>query len=121
MQDKYISLDPEAAEKTSAQVRSTLYWQRMDEACGGSVASLIAAQCAMAGATYTYASFKAQGFKALPFTANKMPRYAAIGFMGVIGWNFGSSFVYMKLGDKNYYDFLMANRSAILSGKKSLN
>lgn len=121
MQDRYISLDPEAAERTSAQVRSNLYWQRVEEAAGGSAGSLIATQCALAASTATYASFKSKGFALFPFAAKKTPRYATIAFMGVVGWNFGSSYVFNRLGDKAHYDFLVANKSAILRGEKSLN
>ncbi len=41
MQDRYISLDPENADQTSAQVRAQLYTRRLVESAGGDVAQLV--------------------------------------------------------------------------------
>jgi hypothetical protein len=50
-----------------------------------------------------------------------VPKYGQVLFAGFLGWNFGSSFVYTLLGDSAQYNYLVGNKSAILSGEKSLN
>ena len=57
----------------------------------------------------------------MPPALSKTPKYGAILFAGVIGWNFGSTFVFSQMGDSEQYNYLISNRSAILKGEKSLN
>jgi len=121
MQDRYISLDPENAEHTSAQVRSQLYQRRLVEAGGGDVASLVGAQVSLTAALFSYTSFRSSGFRMLPICYKKTPKYAAIAFAGFVGFQFGSTFVFTLLGDPTHYKYLISNRSGIMKGEKSLN
>lgn len=121
MQDRYISLDPVNAEQTSAEIRSQLFTQRLTEAAGGDVASLVGVQVGVTAATVSYASLRSSGFRALPFAAGKAPKYAALAFAGFIGYAFGSTFVFTHLGEPAQYNYLLANKSGIMKGEKSLN
>jgi hypothetical protein len=121
MQDRYISLDPENADQTSAQVRSELYSSRLVEAAGGDVAQLVGTQVGITAAVVSFAGMRSSGFKMLPFCAKKSPKYAAIAFAGILGYTFGSTFVFTQLGDPNQYKYLLANKSGIMRGEKSLN
>lgn len=94
MQDRYISLDPENAEQTTSQVRAQLYSRRLVEAAGGDVAQLVGSQVGVTAAVLSYASMRSSGFRALPFCAKKSPKYAAIAFAGLLGFSFGSTFVF---------------------------
>ena len=86
MQDRYISLDPQNADQTSAQVRAQLYTRRLVEAAGGDVAQLVGSQVGTTAALLTYASFRSGGFRALPFCVKKSPKYAQIAFAGFLGF-----------------------------------
>jgi len=57
----------------------------------------------------------------LPFCAKKTPKYAAIAFAGILGFQFGSTFVFTQLGDPTHYKYLQANKSGIIKGEKSLD
>ena len=116
MQDRYISLDPALADSSSHMVRKSLYWQRLNEAAGGQAATLVAAQIGV-----TASSLRSSGVRTLPIQTGKVPKYGQVLFAGFLGWNFGSSFVYTLLGDSAQYNYLVGNKSAILSGEKSLN
>ena len=121
MQEKYISLDPAVADSQSYTIKKSLYWQRLNEAAGGDAATLVAAQLCVTASVLSYASMKSHGFRAMPPALSKTPKYGAIIFAGVIGWNFGSTFVFTQMGDSEQYNYLVTNRSAILKGEKSLN
>lgn len=121
MQDRYISLDPENAERTSAQNRAKLYQQRVTEAAGGEVGVLVGTQVGLTAATISYANLRAGGFRVFPYCYKKTPKYAAIAFAGVLGYSFGSTYVFTHLGDREQYSYLLGNRSAITRGEKSLN
>jgi len=121
MQDRYISLDPALADSSSHMVRKSLYWQRLNEAAGGQAATLVAAQIGVTASVLSYSSLRSSGFRTLPIQTSKVPKYGQVLFAGFLGWNFGSSFVYTLLGDSAQYNYLVGNKSAILSGEKSLN
>lgn len=121
MQDRYISLDPAMADSSSHMVRKSLYWQRVNEAAGGPAATLVAAQIGVTASVLSYSSIRSSGFRSLPIQMSKVPKYGGVLFAGFLGWNFGSTFVYSQLGDSEQYQYLIANKSAILKGEKSLN
>ncbi len=114
-------MDPENAERTSAQNRAQLYQQRVTEAAGGEVGVLVGTQVGVTAAVISYANFRASGFRAFPYCVKNTPKYAAIAFAGVLGYSFGSTYVFTHLGDREQYSYLLANRSAITRGEKSLN
>jgi hypothetical protein len=102
------------------QIRGDIYWQRVNEAAGGPAATLLGAQIGVTLSAVTYAKMRSTGFRATPITLKGVPALAGIIATGGLGWAFGTTFVYSLLGDKDYYQYLTANKSAILKGSMTM-
>ena len=109
MQEKYISLDPEHAETTSALVRSNIYSQRLTEAKGGELSNIVGLNVALTFSSIAYAKLRRNGFRAFPLTPSKAPKLAALALWGWIGLQFGSSYVLTTLGDSKQYHYLKSS------------
>ena len=54
----------------------------------------------------------------MPFIASKFPSYAKIGFMYLGFYALGQSYVMGQFGDRQQFNYLCFNKSAIVNGTK---
>ena len=92
MQDRLVTLDPSNADASAASQRSLLFSQRLHESVGGDVGAAVALQFGLTGGLVTYSQFRNNGFRMLPASASKMPRYSAIAMVGGVCWLWGRVF-----------------------------
>lgn len=88
----------------------------MFESEGGHAQRFLSSQFAVTGALCTYTWMRSGGFRVFPLQANKTPKYLAIYFGGFAGALFAKSLATAVVGDSKQQQYLLANRSAILSG-----
>jgi len=98
MQESYISLDPAKADSMSYQVRSRVWKQRVQEACGGEAGLMMANQFGITAMVCTYTIMRGRGFRITPFSASKLPSLAGLILVGFVGANFGSTYARVVLG-----------------------
>jgi hypothetical protein len=70
--------------------------------------------------TIAYASLKAKGFRILPLSGNKTHKYATLALWGALGYIVGAGVVATSVGDKLSSEYLVKNKSEILSGEKAM-
>ena len=80
---------------------------------------MLGAQYAMTGGLVTYAAMKRGGFKMTPFGVAKVPQYAGILFSSYIAFQLGMSVGRGSIGDAAQFNYLLRNKSGIVSGNKS--
>ena len=69
----------------------------------------------------TYTLLRKKGFTMTPLSAKKLPAMGGILFASIFGSLFGQSFATAALGNNAYKNYLLQNRSAILSGEASMD
>lgn len=121
MQDKYVSLDPENADRLAYQQRTELFRKRVAEAKGGEAAHLFGLQVGLTTSVMYYAGLRAQGFSAFPFHVNKSHRYAGLVFAFLASSWLGGVYGRAALGNQTQLSYLYVNQSEIMRGEKSLN
>jgi len=112
-------LDPERADASTKQARVDVYEQRLLEVKGGHAAVQFQSTGGFTAGYLLYLHYRNAGFRMLPLQASKAPKYTAIFMTGLGTMMVLRSYCLEKLGDTKHYNYLLANRSAILAGNKS--
>lgn len=116
MQDKYVSLNPEYAEKVqSRRDRRHLYNQRYLEAQGGPYARAFGILSGLTAASYFYTRAQRNGFTGFfPLQRQNAGSIALILGAGFVAYNFGHKLVATVTGDPAQLVYLMRNKRQII-------
>ena len=107
MQESYISLDPAQADSMTAQQRSRLWHQRIQETCGGDAGKILSTQMAATAMVCSYTLMRQRGFRMTPFSPVKLLGLGGILGAGMIGIGYGSSIACQSMGDSAKYYYLI--------------
>lgn len=66
----------------------------------------------------SYIFYRNKGFRMFPLQASKAPTYSVIGFSALFAHIMFKGYCMNRLGNGDHYNYLLANKSAILSGQK---
>lgn len=113
MQDKYVSLNPEFAEKLQQiSDREILWRQRYEESRGGPLARQVGFLFGLTASTYFYYRAQKNGLQSLfPLQRTNSRHYTFILVSGFLAYNFGANMVASMTGDGAQQGYLYRNRA----------
>jgi len=98
MQESYISLNPEHAERMSKQAMRAAQYDRVYKAFGGDAGAYFAGHMGFTASLCSYTFMRRRGFRMLPFTAAKMPVAGGVIGAYMMGHYVGSYYSAMCIG-----------------------